>query len=60
MSSDNEPAQPSVFRRLRAGTFITIVVKLAILVLLYTLFFSPAHRPHVDAGSVADHIFPSR
>ena len=60
MKSDTEAAQTSIFRRLRAGTFITIVLKLAILVLLYTLFFSPAHRPHVDAGAVADHIFPSR
>lgn len=31
---------------------LTIAAKLALLTALYLLFFSPSHRPPVDAGAV--------
>lgn len=31
---------------------LTIAAKLALLIALYLLFFSPSHRPPVDAGAV--------
>lgn len=35
---------------------LTIAAKLALLTALYLLFFSPSHRPPVDAGAV-DRLF---
>ncbi|ROU04466.1 cytochrome oxidase putative small subunit CydP [Lysobacter enzymogenes] len=31
---------------------LTIALKLALLTALYLLFFSPSHRPPIDAGAV--------
>ena len=40
--------------RLRRHLTIAFVAKLALLALLYFLFFSPSQRPHIDAADVAD------
>jgi len=46
------PTQPAAWRWLRRHLIAVIAVKLALLTLLYALFFSPAHRPDVDADAV--------
>ena len=46
--------------RLRRHLTIAFVAKVALLALLYFLFFSPAQRVHVDAGSVAGRFFTPR
>ena len=35
--------------RLRRDLILLVVIKLAMLSLLYYLFFSPSHRPEIDA-----------
>lgn len=47
------PTQPAAWRWLRRHLIAVIAVKLVLLALLYALFFSPAHRPDVDADAVA-------
>ncbi len=46
--------------RLRRHLTIAFVAKVALLALLYLLFFSPSQRVHVDAGSVAGRFFTPR
>jgi hypothetical protein len=46
--------------RLQRGIAITVGAKLVLLGVLYALFFSPAHRPPVDAGEVAGRLLPPR
>jgi hypothetical protein len=36
------------------------VAKLALLAVLYLLFFSPSHRPHIDAAAIVQRFLPSR
>jgi hypothetical protein len=40
-------------RRMRRDVFWALVVKLGLLGLLWGLFFSPAHRPHVDGDATS-------
>jgi hypothetical protein len=46
--------------RLRRHLVLVIAAKLVLLALLYALFFSPAQRPDIDAGGVADRFFAPR
>jgi hypothetical protein len=43
-------------RRLLRGTMLAVAAKLALLALLYFVFFSPAHRPDLNGALVADRI----
>jgi hypothetical protein len=42
--------------RLRLQLAIAIAAKLALLALLYVMFFSPSQRPPVDASAVASRL----
>ena len=46
--------------RLQRGIGITLGAKLALLALLYALFFSPADRPAMTPCGVAERLLPSR
>ncbi|WP_223620123.1 cytochrome oxidase putative small subunit CydP [Lysobacter sp. ESA13C] len=52
------PSRPTrtLLRRIAA----TIAAKLALLVVLYLLFFSPSHRPHIDDAAVDQRLLPTR
>jgi hypothetical protein len=43
-------------QRLRREIIAALTLKTAALVLLYVLFFAPAHQPQLDAQSVAAHL----
>lgn len=45
--------------RLLRGVFMTVAIKLLVLIALYLLFFSPSHRASPDEADVARHILPS-
>jgi len=47
-------------RQLRSGVAIAIVAKLALLAVLYLLFFSASNRPTVNAADVVQRLLPSR
>lgn len=49
-----------LFRRspLAREIVVALAVKVAALVVLWALFFSPDHRPAVDPGAVADALAP--
>lgn len=53
-------ATPRLKRVLVRGIAATIAVKLALLIVLYLLFFSPSHRPHIDDAAVDRLLLPSR
>lgn len=42
----------SLRRSIVVHLIVVVIAKLALLALLYALFFSPAHRPDVDADAV--------
>lgn len=42
--------------RLRQHLAWVIAVKLALIALLFTLFFSPEHRPEIDPSGVSDRL----
>ncbi|MEO5596728.1 MAG: cytochrome oxidase putative small subunit CydP [Lysobacteraceae bacterium] len=54
------PGMPSWIARLRRHLTWALLAKLALLTLLYFLCFAPSQRPHMDAGAVADRLFPTR
>lgn len=59
--SGRSPVHSSAIARLlRRGVTATVIAKLLLLVVLYLLFFSPAHRPAADAAAVAERILTSR
>lgn len=52
---------PARFRRgLKRRVVIAISVKLALLAILYLMFFSPSHRLAVDDAAVDRHLLPNR
>lgn len=52
---------PSRFRRgLKRRVVTAIAAKLALLAVLYLMFFSPSHRPRVDDAAVDRHLLPHR
>lgn len=50
---------PRFLERVRRHLAILIVAKIAFLILLYALFFSPSQRPDVTPASVDHHLFPN-
>jgi type II secretory pathway component PulM len=49
------------FRRgLRRRVVVAIAVKLALLAVLYLMFFSPPHRPDVGDAAIDRHLLPNR
>lgn len=52
---------PPGFRRLlRRRIVVAVVAKLALLTVLYLLFFSPSHRPRIDDAKVDRLLLPTR
>lgn len=39
---------------------VAVAMKLALLAVLYLLFFSPSHRPRIDDAAVDEHLLPTR
>jgi hypothetical protein len=60
MSRPTADASASIPRQLGSRVAIALVAKLALLAVLYLLFFSPSHRPHIDAAAIVQRFLPSR
>lgn len=57
----HERDMPARFRSgLKRRVVIAISVKLALLAILYLMFFSPSHRLAVDDAAVDRHLLPNR
>ena len=59
-TSPPELARAHWVTRLRQHLTIAFVAKVAMLVLLYVLFFPAQQRPHIDAEKVARHFLSPR
>lgn len=55
----NTPSARIPDRRLRLHITVILIVKVAALWLLWYLFFSPDHRPVIDADALDARIFPA-
>jgi len=53
-------APPLPTRRLLRRIAATVAAKLALLIVLYLLFFSPSHRPHIDEAAIDRRLLPTR
>lgn len=53
-------APPRLKRALARRVAATIAAKLALLIVLYLLFFSPSSRPHIDDAAIDRHLLPTR
>ncbi|WP_408950028.1 cytochrome oxidase putative small subunit CydP [Lysobacter sp. Hz 25] len=55
------PQAPTRFgQALKRRIAVTISLKLALLIVLYLLFFSPSQRPHIDDAAIDRHLLPTR
>lgn len=54
---DRNPARPGGWAsRLRRHLAWVIALKIALIALLFALFFSPDHRPQIDPSGVSDRL----
>lgn len=59
-SADGAGMPPGFRRLLRRRIVVAVVAKLALLTVLYLLFFSPSHRPRIDDAKVDRLLLPTR
>ena len=60
IAAPSEDARERWATRLRRHLTLAFVAKVAMLVLLYVLFFPAQQRPHLDAEKVAHHFLSPR